>query len=731
MEIKDVKQYYTVTIGKCDNGKIEVKEGNAAGKYEDGTKLTVKAIPNDHYDFKEWGTGITGEASNGSYTVNEEAVKKNAILTATFAAKNYKVTIGKNVNVTYLKGQTITTVTNTENLPYGTILNVVAAPTEEVGSLKALTCNNKQVINNTVTVDSILNIQATFNPVVPSTYRISLGENVTNGKIQLFDAKGNEIAFGSTLAEGTVVSVVAVPDPGYELAAESPITVTDAAYEKGKFTVAKKAVTVAASFVPKKFKVTNNNEFATITLSQTSGLENVDYGTSITISEAKAANDYKLLAVVVNGKEIAKGESFIVKGATTVNAVTQRLPDVVFTDTNQTYTYNKAAQAFVVRTVPAGISGIKITYKQNDTEVKSPTNAGTYDVFATLEPNSSYASISAKIGTLTIEKAPYPAAAIPGVEDIKDGDAENEYHWKSTTAVNNFRTAYYKLPASLNNYRDPEFVIPATTDLEKELTKVTLSGDGWLTTRSTVSLSLKATNGSVSVWNGDVQVTEGTPLYAGQTLTLKAVPSDATYSTRPEWSDNVKVDANGVASITLPDQVAEVTAKFQAKGDAPLTKKDYTSIYTGTAFGKTGAPKIDSKVSGWVVYFEQDGVTVSESTAVGQYSIKASRPEDDVYKATTKTVGTLNITKAEAVISDVVGTDITTIQTLNQSVISGTANVEGTFSWVNPDTKLEQGTHNYIPVLFTPADNNYAPVSGTATVNVTALASDIVVRTIE
>lgn len=60
--ITDVKQYYTIIIGKCDNGKIEVTDANSAGKYEDQKVLTVKAIPNDHYAFSAWGTGITGTA---------------------------------------------------------------------------------------------------------------------------------------------------------------------------------------------------------------------------------------------------------------------------------------------------------------------------------------------------------------------------------------------------------------------------------------------------------------------------------------------------------------------------------------------------------------------------------------------------------------------------------------------------------------------------------------------
>ena len=339
------------------------------------------------------------------------------------------------------------------------------------------------------------------------------------------------------------------------------------------------------------------------------------------------------------------------------------------------------------------------------------------------------------IGTLTIEKAPYPAAIIPKAENVSDGVAENEYHWKSADdASKEFRTAYYKLPASLSNYREPEFVIPTADAISgRKVTPVKLGTGDWVTTRANndVSLNLSATGGSVSAWLGDALVTNETTLYAGQTLTLKAIPADASYSTRPTWSGEGVVVKDGVASITLSKQATTVTVKFQPKVPAILTKKDYTSLYTGTAFGDKVAPTVTSELSGWIVSFEQDGVTVNEPTAVGSYTMKASRSADDVYQATTETVGTLRITEAQAVISDVVGTDITTIQTLNQSVISGTANVEGTFSWVNPDAKLAQGEHADIPVLFTPADNNYAPVSGKATVKVTALANEVAVRTIE
>ena len=47
-----IKQYYTVTTGKCENGSVEIKEANAANRYLKGSTLTLVYHPDVNYKTK-------------------------------------------------------------------------------------------------------------------------------------------------------------------------------------------------------------------------------------------------------------------------------------------------------------------------------------------------------------------------------------------------------------------------------------------------------------------------------------------------------------------------------------------------------------------------------------------------------------------------------------------------------------------------------------------------------
>ena len=69
-------------------------------------------------------------------------------------------------------------------------------------------------------------------------------------------------------------------------------------------------------------------------------------------------------------------------------------------------TYDGTAKAVSVTTSPVGLSGVVVTYSQNGVAVEAPTNAGVYQVVATLD-NADYEAPQAN-GTLTI----LPAAPV-------------------------------------------------------------------------------------------------------------------------------------------------------------------------------------------------------------------------------------------------------------------------------------------------------------------------------
>lgn len=723
-------QYYTVTAGKCENGKVEITNPKASNKYIKDTTLAVTAIPNKHYQFDKWTEGAK------SYTVT-----KDATLTALFKPITCEVTFDKNYITVLNAGKAIN---SGDEVAEGSILTVTAA--KDGYKLTSLTYNSNNVINNQITVDGEIAITAQFEALPPKTRLVKVdytSDNTQNGKVQLYDETGNIIEAGSAVAVGKTVSVVAVPDYGYQIKAGG-LSVTGATLSESKFTVTESndAITVKQEFEKRTFKVTlptEGTDHATIAVTGSDKLDAVPFETELTISAASASTGYKLISIIANGKQVAVNGTFKVTADTKVNAVVEKLPEIQFTDTEQSCTYNGSVQAFVVRTIPAGIS-VNLTYKNNSQSV-TPQDAGTYQVFAAYDGDE-YAQFSEKlIGTLEIKKAQWTGAAIPVHGDVKESEStasDNEYYW-SGTENNNFREATLKLPAELSkNYENPKFIIPTTTvatitldiqSSEAVPAKALLNSRSLTLRNTTKTQTLKGVNGTIAVYNGPVKVED--TAYDGQTLTLKAIPN-AGYSSNPTWEGAGITDhKDGTATVVLGQ--GEIKATFKAKEAAPVaTGKTATSTYNGVAFGSGNtelSTLIDSEVSGWSLAIQQGGLTVKPTNA-GTYDIVASRQEDDVYAATNKTIGTLSIAKATPKVTEVKGSEIIAGQTLRESVLSGTSNVQGSFSWKNPDTQMNAGETQRAIALFKSDDSNYNDTEVEATLKVTAKSGDITTRTL-
>ena len=719
-------QYYTVTAGKCENGKVEITNPKVSNKYIKDTTLTVKAIPAEHYQFDKWTEGAD------SYKVT-----KDASLVATFKAITHKVTFGENITVLNV-GKAIK---SDDEVAEGSVLTVTAS--KEDNKLTSLTYNsNKNVINNQITVDGDITITASFEALPLSTRLVKVdyaSDKTQNGKVQLYDEEGNIIEAGSAVAVGKTISVVAVPDYGYKAQAEG-LSVTGAAFSGSKFTVTKSsdAIIVKQIFEKRTFAVTlptESTDHATITVTGSNKLEAVPFETELTISTASASTGYKLVSIIVNGKQVALNKTFKVTADTKVNAVVEKLPEIQFTDTEQSCTYNGEAQSFTLRTIPAGISNITLTYGTLGDNAK-PTEAGKYNVYASLEATDKFAGLSKKkIGTLEIKKAEWAGVAIPQTDNVTDnGNEANQYYWGGNVDKN-FQKAYYKLSAELsNNYNNPEFIIPKKNSTVEEirLTSNTNSPKAFAL-KSSSPMTFNGDHGSIEIYNGPVLVVGNA--YVGQTLTLKAVP-EAGYSSIPTWSsENTTVTDNldGTATVVLASG-ATVTAIFAPKEAAPIeTGKAVNSTYNGIMYGTSTtnlSSLIKSALSGWSLDIKQGGLT-AEPTNTGTYDIVASRQEDEAYAATSTTIGTLSIAKAKPELTEVKGSDIIAGQTLRESVLSGTSDVQGTFTWKNPDTQMNSASDDQkATAIFKSDDSNYTDTEVEATLKVTAKNSDIKTRTL-
>lgn len=720
----EIKQYYTVQTGKCANGHLEIASANTSNKYEKGSTLTVKPVADAHFAFDKY-LNETGFAGN-TYTVSA-----NATLTAEFKPIMRTVTISVtgtgSVNINGESKNNSSTVSVQE----GSVLTIQAVPGEGQ-VLSYLTAGGSAFNNNTVTVDKDMTIAATFAPKPDETYVVKVSA-VPNGKINLYDANGNAIASGSSFKAGETISVVAVPDLGYKLK-DNSLKYNSNVVANNQITVAKADAAITAEFTKQSFAVSTDVKNGTITLAQVNNKEqkvnenssSYEYGTELTATaEPTDKENYKLLSLVVNGKEIPNGGSFTVTAKTTVTAVMAELAKITIDETAQSFTYDGSEKEFVVKTTPAGITGFTVSYSDGGGK---PVNAGThankeYTVTITRNADDTYAAVNAT-AQLIIKPAQMKGVAIPTLNDEEDGVATATD--KGTYALDGKVDETTHLGTATFTPTDVNYAIMTFTVAGKSAVPCNYSKPATpqlqsakLTTRAEVS-SLNITvngGGSVKVLNGGV---EASTLYVGQTVTIQAIPNSTEYAANATWDDG---SISNTRKITLSKGTNNITVTFQKKEEPAISLKPLEDmIYNGTPFaGQTIS--VDGTVKDWDLSFE--GIP----TDAGTYTIYASRKADENYLAVVgKEVGSFTIKQAPAEASDPVATDILQGQALAQSVITGTANVDGVFEWVNPNTILNTNATG-LKVRFVPTSKNYSVKDGlTADVKVTE--TGVTIRTL-
>ena len=724
---KAIKQYYTVTTGKCENGSVEIKEANAANRYLKGSKLTLVYHPDANYKTN------ADAATTLSVTEKQE-------ITTIFEPIMHTVTIaaGENGSVS-VNGITYSGSSNTISVQQGSELAVQAIPVAEyVGSL---TCSDSKVISNgVVTVDKPFTVTASFTAKLEDQFVVSVPA-VQNGKILLYDKDGNAINAGSSVETGTDVSVLAVPDLGYKLTSDG-IKNNGSSITGGKIKVSA-AVSITAAFEKQTFAVKTTGNNATITLALavekagTLNLDQVEYGTKLTASVAPAAG-YKLLSLVVNGKEIANGGTFTVTAATEVKAVMCKLATIVIDKTPQTFVYDGNKKEFVVKTIPAGIGDFTVTYDA------VPQDAAGYDkkaykVIITRDADDVYAAVSQEIeGGLVILAADMKGVAIPtassgNLESNPNSDL-GSYAWENGSVGNDAPIHNAIFTPTSKNFKKSTFSI--LTGKGTKPAEVTLDWGGLQTRSTSPNVKFTVNGGSLAVLNGSAVLSSGTTLYAGQKIRLVATP-DAAHAAKVTWSvtnGTLSDQTDTEATLTLAEGSITVSATFAAKSSPVFPGLDGLdkSVYDGTIYG-TGTPAIKggtgAVTDNWSIAFKQGGVATSTPINAGTYDIYVSRPADAIYSAVIdQKAGSFTIAQKQATAEVPVATPILKGQSLAQSVLSGTADVDGSFVWIDPTVQMtETGNQK---AKFVPANANYRE-SEVLTTNVTVTkAEGVTLRTL-
>lgn len=248
---------------------------------------------------------------------------------------------------------------------------------------------------------------------------------------------------------------------------------------------------------------------------------------------------------------------------------------------------------------------------------------------------------------------------------------------------------------------------------------------------TTSSLSVEATGGTVTFWNGTDQVSE---VYEGQTIIIKGLPN-AGNSSMAVWNGDTENKAEEF-KLTIKEGANNVQVTFNPKAEPklPTVSALTNDQYTGSAI----IPAISSTLTGWNIVVKAGGLVLEHPTEAGDYLIYASRNEDQVYAPVVEQeIGSYTIKpqalKAEAF--TITASAIMKGLSLSASTLSGTAPVAGTFAWAAPETIAKGASENATTsekyaVIFTPDSKNYSASDLSLTATVPFLTADAAVRKI-
>ena len=414
----------------------------------------------------------------------------------------------------------------------------------------------------------------------------------------------------------------------------------------------------------------------------------------------------------------------------------RQLATIVIDKTPQTFVYDGNKKEFVVKTIPAGIGDFTVTYDAVPQDAAG-YNKKAYKVTITRDADDVYAAVSEEIaGGLIILAADMKGVAIPTASSgsINTTTDLGSYAWENGSVENDAPIHNAIFTPTSENFKKSTFSI--LTGKGQTPVTVTLDWGGLQTRSASPNVTFKVNGGSLAVLNGSAVLSSSTTLYAGQKIRLVATP-DATHAAKVTWSvdgGELIASTNTEATLALAKGNITVYATFaeMSSPEFPGLSGLGSAVYDGTIYG-TGTPAIkggtEAVKDNWSITFKQGGVATSTPINAGTYDIYVSRPADNLYKAVIdQNVGSFTIAQKQATAEVPVATPILKGQSLAQSVLSGTADVDGSFVWIDPTVQMtETGNQK---AKFVPANANYRE-SEVLTTNVTVTkAEGVTLRTL-
>ena len=700
-------RYFTVTTGVSANGKAVITNKSTSGRYARGTALNFAITPETGYDFTGW-NGKTDHKET-SYKVGQDTS-----FVAGFAKKTFTVTVATATNgsakATYKNAEgTDTEVTSSSSvtLPYGTVLTVTATPSESYNA-ESITSTGSTLSKGQIFLDANTTISATFAAKPKDPQQVNVTAPV-GGTVRLTNkADGKEIVAGSFVSQDTKIIVERTPNKGYKL--------TDPAQARTEETVGNATLTIASSFTQETYKITAKAGTGyTLSVDKTEG----HYGDQVNVSYQVSAG-YKAVALMVNAKEVPNNSTFTLTENTTVQAIVKEKATVAVDTDKQSYVYNSYNQAFVVKTTPAGLDSVSVSYVKNGTTVSTPIDAGTYTVKINRPEDENFKALNAT-ATLEITKAPIvitgrPSDA-PSDTDAKGGAASVAGTWTSgekpsdavqpMTKTANTSTTYAIFTPTSSNYSVGYCAPGNSLDMKVSITQ--------------------SAGGTITVWDGNLQIEDNGSNNALQSTELRAVATPAEGYKFSAWTKGFESTVTTAsATVTPSGDAITFAATFVAKATLdPSVAANASATYDGTAKGGNLTISAGSVTTGWSYSFQQNGITVVPVNA-GKYDILVTRAADADNNACRKLLsGAFEIKKATPeVTTKPVATVAKGAMLYSAEVTGGAASTDGTFVWKDTDAAINESTTK--AMTFVPSDTENFESVEVASVSVTASDAQVI-----
>ncbi|MBL6669355.1 MAG: InlB B-repeat-containing protein [Flavobacteriaceae bacterium] len=195
---------YSLNVTTSEGGTVSTD----GGTYDEGTAITITATPDEGYEFTGW-EGVDSEEASLTITLNEDQT-----LNALFSPVVSLFTI----TVTAAEGGSVSTAGGT--FEEGTEIEITATP-EQGYEFSGWVGNDSVETTLSITLSSALTLQALFEEIQTYTLTVS---SVLGGSVS---------TQGGEFPEGTTVSIIAMPEEGYQFngwdgndSLETTITVT-------------------------------------------------------------------------------------------------------------------------------------------------------------------------------------------------------------------------------------------------------------------------------------------------------------------------------------------------------------------------------------------------------------------------------------------------------------------------------------------------------------------------